>query len=80
MTFVLPYVNILVARNEVVKITSKKIGRPTDNPKIRRIQAKIDEDTSGILYAYCEQEIVSESEAIRRGIKKLADDLRETKK
>lgn len=52
------------------------MGRPTDNPKIRKVQAKIDEDTSAILNKYCMQEEVSESEAIRRGIRKLADDLK----
>lgn len=52
------------------------MGRPTDNPKIRKVQAKIDEDTSAILTQYCAEKVVSESEAIRRGIRKLAYDLK----
>jgi len=55
----------------------KKLGRPTDNPKIRRVQAKIDEDTSSVLEMYCQQESVTESEAIRRGIRRLFEDLKE---
>ena len=46
----------------------KKMGRPTDNPKIRIVHAKIDEDTSAILDMYCEDKQVNNSEAIRRGI------------
>lgn len=49
----------------------KKMGRPTDNPKIRRVQAKLDEDTNAILYEYCQREDVTESEAIRRAIRML---------
>ena len=48
-----------------------KLGRPTDNPKVRRVQAKLDEDTAAILNWYCTEHSVSESEAIRRAIKKL---------
>lgn len=51
-----------------------KLGRPTDNPKIRRVQAKLDEDTSATLAAYCNKHGVNESEAIRRGIRKLLDE------
>ena len=50
-----------------------KAGRPTDNPKIRRVQAKLDEDTSATLLKYCNKHGVSESEAIRRGIRRLQD-------
>ena len=56
---------------------TKKIGRPTDNPKVARVQAKLDEDTRAILTMYCEEKRVTESEAIRRGIRKLGDDLGE---
>lgn len=55
------------------------MGRPTDNPKIRIVHAKIDEDTSAILDMYCEDKQVNNSEAIRRGIRKLADDIGEEK-
>lgn len=55
--------------------SGKKIGRPTDNPKIRCVQAKLDEDTSAILRVYCDKEGLTESEAIRRAIKKLNDEI-----
>lgn len=50
-------------------------GRPTKEPKNRKIQCRLDEDTDSILVAYCSQKGVSESEAVRRGIRKLASDL-----
>lgn len=50
-------------------------GRPTREPKNRKIQCRIDEDTDSILVAYCEKEGISESEAVRKGIRKLADEL-----
>lgn len=53
----------------------QKMGRPTSNPKVARVQAKLDEDTKAILTLYCEQKKVTESEAVRRGIWKLSDDL-----
>jgi hypothetical protein len=61
----------------VLKISNLKLGRPTDNPKIRRVQAKLDEDTNAILIRYCENTGVTESEAIRRAIRGL---LNESKK
>lgn len=54
----------------------KKIGRPTDNPKKERITVRLDGDSSEILHSYCRQENVEMAEAIRRGIKKLRDDVR----
>ncbi len=50
-------------------------GRPTREPKNRKIQCRIDEDTDSILMAYCEEKQVSESEAIRSGIRKLANEI-----
>jgi hypothetical protein len=55
----------------------KKMGRPTDNPKVRHVQAKLDEDATTILGMYCDKKGVTESEAIRRGIRKLVDELKE---
>ncbi len=52
-------------------------GRPTRNPKNRKVQCRIDEDTDSILVAYCKRNKVSESEAIRAGIRKLADEITE---
>jgi len=53
----------------------KKRGRPSSNPKLRKVQAKLDEETDAILVAYCDEKQVTESEAIRTGIRKLNDDL-----
>lgn len=50
-------------------------GRPTRNPKNRKIQCRIDEETDGILVAYCEKRNISESEAIREGIRRLANEI-----
>lgn len=51
-------------------------GRPTDNPKQERITVRLDEQSSKILQKYCEQENVEKAEAIRRGVKKLADEIK----
>ena len=49
--------------------------RPTREPKTRKIQCRIDEDTDSILMAYCEAKHVSESEAVRTGIRKLMEEI-----
>ncbi len=54
----------------------KKMGRPTDNPKGISTHVRLDAECENILTQYCEQEHVSKMEAIRRGIKKLKDELR----
>lgn len=50
---------------------TKKMGRPTNNPKPYKITVRIDEKSREILTKYCEQENISQMEAIRRGIGKL---------
>ena len=55
---------------------SPRIGRPTDNPKSKPIHVRLDGECEQILEQYCLQEKVSRAEGIRRGIKKLAEDLR----
>lgn len=55
---------------------AKKIGRPTDNPKLYRIAVRLDEETNAILNNYCAQESINKMEAARRGIKKLKDDIK----
>lgn len=55
---------------------SKKMGRPTDNPKPFKITVRIDEKSKEILDKYCEQEETSQMEAVRRGIKKLENDIK----
>lgn len=55
---------------------SPRTGRPTDNPKKERITVRLDEESGNILDGYCEQEKCERAEAIRRGIKKLKDDIK----
>ena len=50
---------------------TKKLGRPTDNPKPYKITVRIDEESKKILTEYCLKEKVNQMEAVRRGIKKL---------
>lgn len=52
------------------------MGRPTDNPKPYKITTRIDEESKVILDQYCEQENVTQMEAVRRGIKKLEPDIK----
>ncbi len=55
---------------------SPRTGRPTDNPKPYKITVRIDENSKNILTEYCNQEHVNQMEAVRRGIKKLEDDIK----
>lgn len=57
---------------------SPKLGRPTDNPKPYKVSVRLDEQSKTILHDYCQQESVEQGEAIRRGVKKLAEDLKES--
>lgn len=54
---------------------TKKMGRPTDNPKLHQITVKLDDECKEIIDNYSEQQNVSKMEAVRRGVKKLKDDL-----
>lgn len=58
-------------------MAEKKAGRPTNNPKLKPRQVRLDEETSTILEKYCEQEGIAQSEGIRRGIIKLEPDIKE---
>lgn len=53
----------------------KKIGRPTNNPKGASVHVRLDRECDAILNTYCEERKVPKTEAIRRGIMKLKDDL-----
>ena len=56
---------------------SPRTGRPqVENPKSKPIHVRLDIESNNILERYCEQEKVAKTEAIRRGIKKLEDDLK----
>lgn len=56
---------------------SPKTGRPTNNPKPYKITVRMDEKNKSILDKYCEQEGVSQMEAVRRGVQKLESELKE---
>lgn len=49
----------------------KKMGRPTDNPKLYRAVVRMDENTNSILNDYCKKEKINKMEGIRRGIQEL---------
>ena len=68
--------NIIMADKSEVMRVSPRTGRPTDNPKQERITVRLDSQSSKILQKYCEQEKIERAEAIRRGIKKLAEDIK----
>lgn len=55
---------------------TKKLGRPTNNPKPYKITTRIDEKSKNILERYCEEKNVNQMEAVRRGIGKLESDLK----
>ena len=55
----------------------KKRGRPTDNPKSLQVNVRLDEECVDILSEYMEKHNVTRVEAIRRGIKKLSEDVGE---
>ncbi len=57
-------------------MTEKKMGRPTTNPKIEKITVRLDNEAKEILDDYCRQEKVSKVEGIRRGVKKLKENLK----
>ena len=57
-------------------MTNKKMGRPTDNPKPYRVNVRIDAESKEIIDEYTKQEKVTAMEAVRRGIKKLKNDLK----
>ncbi|MEL7658147.1 MAG: hypothetical protein AAGU75_19815 [Bacillota bacterium] len=56
---------------------TKKMGRPTDNPKPHQVTVKFDDECKEIIDKYSKQENISKMEAVRRGVQKLKDDLNE---
>lgn len=54
---------------------SPRTGRPTDNPKQERITVRLDGESSDILKKYCDTKNIDKAEAIRLGIKKLAEEI-----
>ena len=56
------------------EMATKKLGRPTSNPKPFSITLRLDSECMDILQAYCKKHNSLRVEAIRTGIKKLKDD------
>lgn len=54
-------------------MTSKKMGRPTDNPKETRITIRLDVESQMILEEYKEKHGGSNASIVRKAIKKLKD-------
>ena len=55
---------------------TKKMGRPTDNPKDTSLKVYFDKETSEKLEDCVKALEVSKSEIVRRGIHKVHDDLK----
>ena len=55
---------------------TKKMGRPTDNPKSHQMTVKFDDECKEIIEQYSKQEEVSKMETVRRGVKRLKGDLK----
>ncbi len=53
----------------------KKLGRPTDNPKDTVLKIRLDKDSVQRLEECRDAMGISKAEVIRRGIKKMRDDL-----
>ncbi|MEG1756754.1 MAG: hypothetical protein RRZ24_11375 [Clostridia bacterium] len=54
-----------------------KIGRPTSNPKeAGKVTARLDEKCIQIIDGYCKQHNVGKAEAVRKGIMKLEQDIK----
>ena len=54
---------------------TKKIGRPTDNPKDIVLKIRLDKGTSALLEECSAKLSLSKAEIIRRSIKMMHDDL-----
>lgn len=53
------------------------MGRPkSENPKSESVHLRLTAEDKEILEAYCQQERIPKTKAIRRGIKKLKDDIK----
>ena len=54
-----------------------RIGRPKlDNPKTESIHLRLSKEDREIIDCYCKQENIPKTEANRRGIRKLKDDIK----
>lgn len=59
---------------------SPRTGRPpSENPKNIEVKARIDEDTARRLLAYCERLGITRTEALRKGIERILEDVEKKK-
>ncbi|MDY3006017.1 hypothetical protein [Anaerococcus porci] len=58
-----------------MKEEKKKMGRPTDNPKVDSLNVRLDREASDILRKYAKKYNITRTESARIGIKKLKEDL-----
>lgn len=56
-------------------MAAKKMGRPTDSPKDIDIKIRFDKDTVDKLEICSEKMQITRAEVVRRGVKKMYDDL-----
>ncbi len=56
---------------------SAKLGRPTDNPRRNKLSIRLNDEDAEALETYCEKNKVTKTEAISRGIRKLAEESKE---
>lgn len=52
-------------------MSTKKMGRPTNDPKPIKITARVNEQTLNILKDYCKRKNVNQAQGIRDGIDSL---------
>ena len=57
-----------------VNCLTKKLGRPTDNPKPHKLTVRLDDRGLEILDNYCRKNNITRMEGIRQGIYKLDDE------
>lgn len=58
-------------------MAAKKMGRPTDSPKDIDIKIRFDKDTADKLEKCSEKMEITRAEVVRRGVRKMYDDLEE---
>lgn len=51
---------------------TRKAGRPfAENPKATKLTVRIDKEEAQILDSYCERKMISRSDGVREGIRRL---------
>ncbi len=67
---------IMPGKKRGEKMSEKKKGRPTNNPRPNKLSIRINDKSKEILENYCEEYAVNKTEAIERGIKMLEKDIK----